>query len=52
MVFTLQTLPACNEPFEHGVRKIAGLSLHAGVTARASQRQKRELLCSYCQGVR
>ena len=32
-VFTLQTLPAC-EPFDE-VGKVAGLSLHAGVAARA-----------------
>jgi hypothetical protein len=25
MVFTLQTLPACNDPFDDGVGKVAGL---------------------------
>ena len=34
-VFTLQTLPACEEPFDDGVGKVAGFSLHAGVAARA-----------------
>ena len=44
-VFTLQTLPGCEEPFDTGVGKVAGLSLHAGVVARADQRQKLERLC-------
>ena len=43
-VFTLQTLPACDEPFDDGVGKVAGFSLHAGVAARADQRQKLERL--------
>jgi len=30
-VFTLQALSACDEPFEGGVGKVAGFSLHAGV---------------------
>ncbi len=34
-VFALQTLPACDEPFDDGVGKVAGFSLHAGVAARA-----------------
>jgi ribosomal protein S27E len=46
-VFTLQTLPACDEPFDDGVGKVAGFSLHAGVAARADQRQKLERLCRY-----
>jgi hypothetical protein len=46
-VFTLQTLPACEEPFDDGVGKVAGFSLHAGVAARAAQRQKLERLCRY-----
>jgi hypothetical protein len=46
-VFTLQTLPACVEPFDDGVGKVAGFSLHAGVAARADQRQKLEQLCRY-----
>lgn len=41
---TLQTLPACDEPFDDGVGKVAGFSLHAGVAARADQRQKPERL--------
>ena len=39
-VFTLQTLPACDESFDDGAGKVAGFSLHAGVVARADQRQK------------
>ena len=46
-VFTLQTLPASVEPFDNGVGKVAGFSLHAGVVARADQRQKLEQLCRY-----
>jgi hypothetical protein len=46
-VFTLQTLPACDEPFDDGIGKVAGFSLHAGVAARADQRQKLERLCRY-----
>jgi hypothetical protein len=46
-VFTLQTLPGCEEPFDAGVGKVAGFSLHAGVAARANQRQKLERLCRY-----
>ena len=46
-VFTLQTLPACNEPFDDGVGKVAGFSLHAGVAARADERKKLERLCRY-----
>ncbi len=46
-VFTLQTLPACDELFDDGVGKVAGFSLHAGVVARADQRQKLERLCRY-----
>jgi len=46
-VFTLQTLPACDEPFNDGVDKVAGFSLHAGVAARAAERQKLERLCRY-----
>jgi hypothetical protein len=46
-VFTLQTLPACDETFDAGVGKVAGFSLHAGVAARADQRQKFERLCRY-----
>jgi len=46
-VFTLQTLPACDEPFDDGVGKVAGFSLHAGVTARAQERRKLERLCRF-----
>ncbi len=38
-VFTLQTLPACDEPFDDGVGKVAGFSLHAGLAARADERK-------------
>ena len=40
-VFTLQTLPACEEPFDIGGGEVAGFSLHAGVAARAEQRLSR-----------
>ena len=46
-VFTLQTLPASEEPFEDPVGQVAGFSLHAGVAAKAHQRQKLERLCRY-----
>lgn len=46
-VFTLQTLPGSDEPFDDGVGKVAGFSLHAGVSARADQREKLERLCRY-----
>ena len=46
-VFTLQTLPACDEPFDDEVGKVAGFSLHAGVAARADERKKLERLCRY-----
>ena len=46
-VFTLQTLPACDEPLDDGVGKVAGFSLHAGVAAKAHERQKLERLCRY-----
>ena len=46
-VFTLQTLPSCNEPFDAAVGKVAGFSLHAGVAARAHERKKLERLCRY-----
>ena len=41
-VFTLQTLPADDDP----LRKASGFSLHAGVAARADERDKLERLCS------
>ena len=43
-MFTLQTLLACDEPFGDGVGKVAGFSLHAGVSARADERRKLEHL--------
>jgi hypothetical protein len=41
-VFTLQMLPACDEQYDGGVGKVAGFSLHAGVSARADERPKLE----------
>ena len=46
-VFTLQTLPACDESFNDQVGKMAGFSLHAGVAARADERNKSGRLCGY-----
>jgi len=46
-VFTLQTLSANEEPFDDGVGKVAGFSLHAGVAARSDERKKLERLCRY-----
>ena len=46
-MFTLQTLPSCNEPFDAAVGKVAGFSLHAGVAARAHEGEKLERLCRY-----
>ena len=46
-MFTLQTLPSCNEPFDAAVGEVAGFSLHAGVAARAYEREKLERLCRY-----
>ena len=46
-VFTLQTLPACDEPFNERVGKVAGFSLHAGVAARTDERKKLERLYRY-----
>ena len=43
----LQTLPACDEPFDDGVGKAAAFSLHAGVVAKADERKKLEGLCRY-----
>ncbi len=34
-VFTLQTLPTCDEPLDDREGKVAGFSLHAGVAALA-----------------
>ena len=46
-MFTLQTLPDCNEPSEDCVRKMADFSLHAGGAAKADERKKLERLCRY-----
>jgi len=46
-VFTLQTLPGVEEPFSGSAGQAAGFSLHAGVAARANQRDKLERLCRY-----
>jgi len=48
-VFTLQTLPACDpdDPLEGTVGKTTGFSLHAGVAAKARERDKLERLCRY-----
>lgn len=46
-VFTLQTLPATEELTYNEAGKVAGFSLHAGVAARADQRDKLERLCRY-----
>jgi hypothetical protein len=48
-VFTLQTLPVSDpeENYTDTVGKVAGFSLHAGVVAKAHERQKLERLCRY-----
>jgi len=46
-VFTLQTLPACEDQFGNTVGKVAGFSLHAGVAASANECKKLERLCRY-----
>ena len=46
-VFTLQTLLACEKPFDDGVCKMAGFSLHAGLAAQADEGKKLERLCRY-----
>ena len=48
-VFTLQTLPACDpdDPLADTVGKTAGFPLHAGVAAKARERDKLERLCRY-----
>jgi hypothetical protein len=50
--FTLQTLPARDEPFDEGVGEVAGFSLHAGVAARADQGEKLERLAGTSVGRR
>jgi hypothetical protein len=44
---TLQTLPAWDDSFGNEVDKVADFSLHAGVAAKAHERQKLERLCRY-----
>jgi len=48
-VFTLQTLPACDpeDQFSDSPGNVAGFSLHAGVAAKAHERDKLERLCRY-----
>ena len=46
-VFTLQTLPACDPDDPDTVGKTAGFSLHAGVSAKARERDTLERLCRY-----
>jgi hypothetical protein len=46
-VFTLQSLPAGDEPFGTAPGQVGGFSLHAGVAARADERKKLERLCRY-----
>ena len=46
-VYTLQTLPGIEEPFSGSAGQAAGFSLHAGVAAKAQQRDKLERLCRY-----
>jgi hypothetical protein len=46
-VFTLQTLPSCNEALDAAVGKVAGFSLHAGVAVSKDERKKLERLCRY-----
>jgi hypothetical protein len=46
-VFTLQTLPATDDPYGDGIGEVGGFSLHAGVAAKAQERNKLERLCRY-----
>src|SRR5690606_34395489 len=46
-VFTLQTLPAEPEAPRREVAESSGFSLHAGIAAKASQRDKLERLARY-----
>jgi len=47
-VFTLQTLPDERDGYETpATGNVAGFSLHAGVAAKANQRDKLERLCRY-----
>ena len=42
---TLQTLSACEDGLAEAAGKVAGFSLHAGVAARANEREKLERVC-------
>jgi ribosomal protein S27E len=47
-VFSLQTLPPCiGETYDEALGKVAGFSLHAGVSVNANERDKLERLCRY-----
>jgi hypothetical protein len=48
-MLTLQTLPVCDEGdgSVDAAGKVGGFSLHAGVAARANEREKLERLCRY-----
>jgi hypothetical protein len=47
-VFTLQTLPDERDGYDSSVTgNVSGFSLHAGVAAKANQRDKLERLCRY-----
>jgi hypothetical protein len=46
-VFTLQTLPASPDEPRREVAEASGFSLHAGIAAKASQREKLEHLARY-----
>ncbi len=49
-VFTLQTLPAEPDAPRREVAESSGFSLHAGIAAKASQRDKLERLARYVSG--
>ena len=44
-VLTLQSLPAIDESLGAEAGSVAGFSLHAGVAAKANERNKLERLC-------
>lgn len=44
-VLTLQSLPAIDESLGAKAGSVAGFSLHAGVAAKANERNKLERLC-------
>ena len=46
-VLTLQSLPAIDESLSAEAGSVAGSSLHAGVAAKANERNKLERLCRY-----